>query len=157
MRDAQRRLTQTGIIPLEADIKPPDRYLMERFITGPVGFNAEYGRAPINTPLKPTEFTPRFKVVSFDIETSFTSDHLFSIALYAADKQAVLMIGNGASSQGCIYVSSETDLINAFLNWIEQYDPDILIGWNCINFDLRFLARKCEALNIPFSLGAVQD
>ncbi len=160
MREAQRRLTQIDLMPLEADIKPPDRYLMERFITGPVAFEIAPGShhptistTHINTPLRPTSFTPCFKVVSFDIETSFTHDHLFSIALYGRDKQTVLMIGNGKPSEHCTYFHSEVDLINGFLNWIEHYDPDILIGWNCINFDLRFLARKCEVLNIPFTLG----
>ena len=163
MREAQRRLTQLGITPLEADIKPPDRYLMERFITGPVTFNTESSAAAIsntatiNTPLKPTHFNPHFKVVSFDIETSFTSEQLFSIALYAQDKQTVLMRGNGNSSECGSYFATESDLINGFLNWIEDYDPDILIGWNCINFDLRFLARKCEALNIPFNLGRQRE
>ncbi|UZE98059.1 DNA polymerase II [Alkalimarinus alittae] len=153
MREAQRRLTQSGIIPLEADIKPPDRYLMERFITGPVTFDASHPLTALNIPLKPSNFTPCFKVVSFDIETSFTHDQLFSIALYTSDTQAVLMLGHGPVTNNCTYFSSETDLIYGFLDWIEHYDPDILIGWNCINFDLRFLARKCEALNLSFSLG----
>lgn len=157
MREAHKRLTQTGITTYESDIKPPDRYLMERFITGPVSVNAETNHSPINQPLRPTDFTPHFKVVSFDIETSFTNDSLFSIALYAADKQTVLMIGNEVPSNNCTYVATEKDLINSFLDWIEQYDPDILIGWNCINFDLRVLARKCEALNIPFTLGRQRE
>ncbi|UZW76839.1 DNA polymerase II [Alkalimarinus sediminis] len=153
MREAQRRLTQLGITTLEADIKPPDRYLMERFITGPVTFDADPNTPLINTPLRPTEFTPQFKVVSFDIETSFNGDHLFSIALYGEDKQAVLMLGSGPLTEQCTYFASETDLMFGFLQWIEDYDPDILIGWNCINFDLRFLERKCEALGISFNLG----
>jgi len=68
-----RALQAEGIPLLEADVRPHDRYLMERFITA--GVRVEGGRAEGATiadcKLKPApEFRPVLKVVSLDIETS---------------------------------------------------------------------------------------
>ena len=32
-------------------------------------------------------------------------------------------------------------------------DPDLIIGWSVVNFDLSFLDRKCQSLGIPFAMG----
>ena len=40
MRAALKNLHRVHIPPLEADIKPTDRFLMERFITGPISFQS---------------------------------------------------------------------------------------------------------------------
>ena len=40
----QKRLKQAGVDVYEADIFPPDRYMMERFITAPVAFSGESQR-----------------------------------------------------------------------------------------------------------------
>ncbi|SUB18461.1 DNA polymerase II [Pantoea agglomerans] len=37
----EKRLREEGIPVYEADIRPPERYLMERFITAPVWFDGE--------------------------------------------------------------------------------------------------------------------
>lgn len=155
MRSALKKLLRSNITPLEADIKPTDRYLMERFITGPITitYPSDTDSTIINPKLKPSEFKPEFNIASFDIETSFTGDQLFSIAIYSSKGHMVLMMGGEEPEKNIIFFSNETALINGFLTWIEQNDPDILIGWNCINFDLRFLQRKCDSLNIPFTLG----
>ncbi|MCL4108334.1 UNVERIFIED_CONTAM: hypothetical protein GTU68_065362 [Idotea baltica] len=36
---------------------------------------------------------------------------------------------------------------------MKEYDPDVIIGWNVIAFDLEFLQSKCKQLNIPFDIG----
>ncbi len=36
----EKRLRQAGVEVFEADIRPPERYLMERFITAPVSLEA---------------------------------------------------------------------------------------------------------------------
>ncbi|MFD2437007.1 hypothetical protein [Modicisalibacter luteus] len=38
LMNLQRRLREAGIEAYEADVRPPERYLMERFITAPVVF-----------------------------------------------------------------------------------------------------------------------
>src|SRR3954467_136641 len=47
----------------------------------------------------------------------------------------------------------ERSLLKAFLEQVRAADPDILIGWNVINFDLRYLAGRCERAGMKLGLG----
>ena len=83
----ERRLKQGGVDVYEADVFPPDRYMMERFITAPVAFSGEpladaQPFSPlVNAELKPAQgYRPKLKLVSLDIETSAHAE-LYSIAL----------------------------------------------------------------------------
>lgn len=51
----EKRLKQGGVDVYEADIFPPERYMMERFITAPVWFggDAQHGGPLMNGELKP--------------------------------------------------------------------------------------------------------
>ena len=80
-----RALQPLGIPLYEADVRPHDRYLMERFITAGVlvdGGQRE-GSTILDGRLKAASgWRPVLKVVSLDIETSATED-LYSIAVGA--------------------------------------------------------------------------
>ena len=39
------------------------------------------------------------------------------------------------------------------MNWFKNIDPDIIIGWYVIGFDLQFIENKCRDLEIPFDIG----
>ncbi len=47
----------------------------------------------------------------------------------------------------------ERSLLTAFLHSVRAADPDVLIGWNVINFDLRYLAGRCERAGLKLDLG----
>ncbi len=158
LRAAANRLKENGIEPLEADVRTVDRYLMERFITATMTVSAglieqrgSFHRAQ-NAVIKPIEFEPSLRVISFDIETSLSGDQLYSIAVYGPDIQQVFMWGQTPLNNGQVF-NDERSLLIAFMAWLQAYDPDILIGWNCINFDLRFLEKTCQRLNLPLNLG----
>ncbi len=175
-RDAAQLLRRQ--LPVwEADIRPPDRFLMERFIKSAVEVNGAakaqlLGQDSVqhwqNPSLKSTSVEPNFRVVSVDIETDMRAHTLYSIAVYAADAQKVFMIGeppqreenNSATvevvDEGDIdidYCATETECLQRFLTWIQQYDPDVLIGWNFIGFDLWVLTQMCRRLAIEFAIG----
>ena len=38
---------------------------------------------------------------------------------------------------------------------IVKFDPDIITGWNLIDFDLKIIKQKFEAHSIPFTLGRI--
>ena len=141
------RLVQNGIACYEADIRPTERFLCERFITASVDIDADYRKEDLqNVRLQPGEYTPNFEVMSLDIESDYETDALFSIAFVTASTNRVLMIGDGVDNDLIEYVADEASLLQRWIDWVERIDPDILIGWNVINFDLRLLQKKSQAL-----------
>jgi len=52
---------------------------------------------------------------------------------------------------------TEKELLEGFFKQLNEIDPDVIIGWNVIGFDLDFIARKCEQLNITLDLGRGGD
>ena len=89
-----RALQALGIPLYEADVRPHDRHLMERFITAGVvveGGQRE-GDTIVDGRLRPApDFRPALKVVSLDIETS-AAEELYSIALDGTGPRTVLML-----------------------------------------------------------------
>ncbi len=150
-------LQQQGISAFETDIRPTERYLTERFITGPVSLDVEDGKqAIINPQLRATEYEPELRLMSLDIETAYDTNELYSIAFICDEIQKVIMIGTGlvTENDGFIeFVEDEQQLLTRFLECVQEYDPDIFIGWNVINFDFRFLQKKADELRIPFRIG----
>ena len=51
------------------------------------------------------------------------------------------------------YLPDEVSLLKRFLKWFALLDPDVVIGWSVVQFDLWFLQKRCEALNVDFTLG----
>ncbi|MCK7539710.1 MAG: hypothetical protein MZV63_56765 [Marinilabiliales bacterium] len=44
----------------------------------------------------------------------------------------------------------------SFLKWFNEKDPDVVIGWHVIGFDLMFLENKCRELNISFDIARAE-
>lgn len=148
------RLAQNGIACYEADIRPPERFLCERFITASVDIDADYSKEGLqNVRLQPGDYRPNFEVMSLDIESDYETDALFSIAFVTTNTNRVLMIGDGLDNDFIEYVADEASLLQRWIDWVERIDPDILIGWNVINFDLRLLQKKSQALGVPLRIG----
>ncbi|MDR3336169.1 MAG: DNA polymerase II [Treponema sp.] len=59
---------------------------------------------------------------------------------------------DGGSPQ-IYYHNSERTLLEAFVNDIREMDPDVLTGWNFLDFDYPHLAKRCGTLGSPFALG----
>ncbi len=155
-------LTQHGLEPLEADINPADRYLMERFIAGSAllsGQPQDRGRhLQLDNPsMKSCDYRPRLRVLSFDIETAMKGLQLYSIAGHGVDDRGetrrVFMVGAGAEQDFVHSVATQDDLLQAFMDWVGDYDPDVLIGWNVVNFDTWYLQRVAEHLGHRLTLG----
>ena len=151
---ARDRLTQQGVACYESDIRPTERFLCERFITASIDVDADYSAQPLhNVRLQPGDFQPSFEVMSFDIESDYESSALFSIAFVSSQTRRVLMIGDGADDETIEYVADERALLARWIEWVARIDPDILIGWNVINFDLRLLQDRAQALGVPLAIG----
>ena len=162
-RQCADRLRELGCEPLEADINPAERYLMERFITGSAelaGDIDERGQyLTLRQPaMRSASYRPPLKVVSFDIETALQGLQLYSIGLHAvapdgSEQRLVFMLGEGASQDYVVSCQSQEQVLQSFLVWLRDYDPDVLIGWNVVNFDAWYLQRVADQLGIELSLG----
>ena len=155
---ARDLLAQHQIPCYEADIRPTERFLNERFITASIDVEAEYSNQAIeNVRLKPGEYTPDFAVMSIDIESNYQNDALLSIAFVALRAKKTLMIGEGQDSEHVEFVADEAALLKRWIEWVEKIDPDIFIGWNVVNFDFRMLQKKSQALKIPLCIGRARS
>nr|WP_215731279.1 DNA polymerase II [Pseudomonas sp. P9(2020)] len=153
-------LTRAGVDVFEADVRPPERYLMERFITAPVLFSgtADANGTLLNAQLKPDpKYRPKLRLVSLDIETTETGE-LYSIALEGCGERQVYMLGTANGDDSIVdfdleYCDSRTVILKKLNDWFALHDPDAIIGWNVVQFDLRILHEHARRLGVPLKIG----
>jgi DNA polymerase II len=158
-----KRLRQGGVDVYEADVFPHERYMMERFITAPVLFSGEPASSAegplLNADMKPANgYRPKLQTVSLDIETSAHAD-LYSIALEGCGQRQVYMLGppNGdplaERDFSLEYCDTRAQLIEKFVAWVARHDPDAIIGWNLVQFDLKVLHETAQQCGVPLRIG----
>ncbi|MFC5462720.1 DNA polymerase II [Massilia niabensis] len=158
----EKRLREHGVDVYEADIRPPERYLMERFITAPVAFTGTPAAGDpallLDAHLKPAPgYRPRLRTVSLDIETTMHGE-LRSIGLEGCGQRQVYMLGPPNGGPGSLdfdleYVDTRLALLEKLEAWMARHDPDAIIGWSVIGFDLRVLHEHAERLQHPLRIG----
>jgi DNA polymerase-2 len=159
---AKTLLKQHHICCFEDDIRLTERYLMERFVYGSAVFSGQQiiakkgsGKAIELSDMqcKPGQFVPSFSVLSIDIECSEQGE-LFSIGLASDSYQCVLMIGEAQTADAFIHwVDNEKTLLQQFVEQVSQIDPDIIVGWNVVNFDFRLLIKRAALHKVELLLG----
>ena len=202
----------------ESDVRPADRFLMERFVTAAMVLQGWAERREgfveyVDPRVRAGDTRPRLRAVSLDIETSGLDgddrgQQLWSIAVSGADTrtgrepaapaegaapgagdgsgpgaeagageggsagderaEAVFLVDPGADPAAgpsflrlpagggaapVHHLPDEAAVLSAFLAWVADYDPDLIIGWNVAGFDLRFLEARCRLHGIEFALG----
>lgn len=159
LMDIEKRLRAAGVDVYEGDVRPPERYMMERFITAPVWFGgtADASGTLLDAQMKPApDYRPPLKLVSLDIETTAQGD-LYSIALEGCGERQVYMLGppnkTDAVDFKLDYCDTRAQLIEHLNQWLATFDPDAIIGWNVVQFDLRVLHEHAQRLNVPLLLG----
>ncbi|MDR3193424.1 MAG: DNA polymerase II [Treponema sp.] len=67
----------------------------------------------------------------------------------------VVLCGKEALPQAgrVIFHPDERSMLEAFFEDLRAVDPDVLTGWNFLDFDFPVLAKRCGSLGIPFALG----
>ena len=159
LMELEKRLRAAGVDVYEGDVRPPERYMMERFITAPVWFGGtpDASGTLIDAQMKPApDYRPPLKLVSLDIETTAQGD-LYSIALEGCGERQVYMLGppnkTDAVDFKLDYCDTRAQLLERLNQWLATHDPDAIIGWNVVQFDLRVLHEHAQRLNVPLLLG----
>lgn len=154
---AKTLLKQNQISCFEDDIRLTERYLMERFVYGSAAFTGKQvlGKPAELTDMqcKPSQFVPKFRLLSIDIECSERGE-LFSIGLASDTYKCVLMIGAAQAAHAWIHwLDNEKTLLQQFVRQVSKIDPDIIVGWNVVNFDFRLLIKRAALHKVELSLG----
>ncbi len=143
------RLRAGGGTVLESDLKPSSRFVMERFINGGVCLRGvsrpEGGVLVFRDPLvRAADVQPRLRTLSLDIETDGWDGPVLSLAFAGCGVERVIPVRPG---------DDEREALSTAFALIRELDPDVLLGWNVVDFDLRALQTRCQVLNLPFAIG----
>ncbi|MBN2036963.1 MAG: DNA polymerase II [Chitinispirillaceae bacterium] len=161
-RECGSTLRERSYTVYESDVHPRARYLMERFVTGSFRATGEWKKEGSrlfcrNPRIRGTPMRPQLGIMSLDIETNVHSGEIVSIAC-AGVRDAVFVRGTGDSAQAppITFCRDEKTLLECFFNHLCREDPDGIIGWNIVDFDLWTIQLRCTALHIPFAAGRAE-
>ncbi|MDJ0787758.1 MAG: DNA polymerase II [Myxococcota bacterium] len=157
----RERIRKAGGEVLEADVRFPTRYLIDHGIGAGLTIRGDpepgHGLRRFRNPeLRPSEGAADLRTLSLDIETSPDAGRIYSVAL-AGGETAEVHLQSEHPVEGAIVHADEAALLAGTLERIRELDPDVLLGWAVVDFDLRVLARRCEVLRVPFHLGRTDD
>ena len=155
------RLNGDGVETFEADVRFAVRYLIDRDIRGGCEIRGAFKQGERITriyddpQLRPADFVPTPTVLSFDIETDPKARHLLAIAVYGEGVDEVYVVDPDGRPmpERAISCTDERAALAAFVDRVQGTDPDILTGWNVIDFDLKVLDRIAKRLRVPLDLG----
>jgi len=106
------------------------------------------------------------KFLSFDIECLPSDPRkpldsrtdpivMISLAFHPEHKKErnLVLVAKPTRGKGIQGFRSEKELLEEFLRTIDSYDPDILVGYNCNNFDLPYLLERLKQNNLRQNFG----
>ncbi len=164
---AKELLHQQDITLYEDDISLSDRFLMERFIKGGLCFEADAIKTHKSyieydvTKLKRQTFSLKshhLRTVFIDVNCN-ANDKLLSIGMHIQHQQVdiktTLMIGDEAdhASDTIRWFDNEKDLINGFSDTINEFNPDLIVGWDEINIDLKKIISRARFHGLTLDIG----
>lgn len=161
--EAKKSLEDKGIRTFENDIRVESRYLMERFISGTLEFQGEISdsnriKEIKNAQIRACERKVQLNSLSIDIETSRKNQLLsIGLAFYEGDhlvkEHCYMLAPRDEEKEKLTLLDSERKLLLSLNKFMQDYDPDLILGWHVIGFDLKFLFEKSLEFNTPLYLG----
>jgi DNA polymerase-2 len=117
------------------------------------------------------------RLASIDIETDTRTGGIRAVSLVRADALggeqragyglarvllpapagADLNPAEGPGEDRVFFHGDEKSLLAAFIDDVRRADPDVLTGWNILDFDLARLSERCMRLGVPFLLGRSEE
>lgn len=170
------RLETSGVETFEADIPFSTSYLLQGGLKGAIEIEGEWkpgrlvGRIYQNPVVGPAEWIPDLRIVSLDIETDPQGRQVLSVALWSGAAGEILVVRPGAGPEAAVEslppapheevpaarvwpCADEGILLRRLTDRLRALDPDIITGWNVIDFDLRVLQDRYAHARVPFHLG----
>ncbi|PIN93248.1 hypothetical protein COU54_03760 [Candidatus Pacearchaeota archaeon CG10_big_fil_rev_8_21_14_0_10_31_24] len=145
----------------EADIKPNLRFMIDNDLLNNLNIEGNYetsekvDRIYIDPEIKPSTETQELKVISLDTESD-RDGNLFCIGMYGKNYKKNFIISN-KTLKNAISCKDEEECLEKFKAEFLKQDPDIVTGWNMIDFDLDYLKEKFKKHKILFDLGRTKN
>ncbi len=172
---AASMLQNAGIISPDMDMKIIDLYLIEKRLKGPLRIEGipRPGRLvdlvfsdPIISPL-PSGPEVKLIIASIDIETNEADQSINALSLVVKDSSfhaifsEVFLVwkhdGTPPEEKHIQCYFSELSLLKSFIKHIQELDPDVITGWNILDFDFPHLMKRFEFHRLICSLGRSFD
>ena len=170
-RQLAERLQEAGVRTYEADVAFDHQYLMDRGIRGAVRISGSWrqgsgvDRVYQNPHLEPGDWEPQLAVLALDIETDMEASKIFAVSLVGSGTERARQVAEihivglpHPEDPPHLYChGNERGLLEALSDRVHSIDPDILTGWNLIDFDLPVIQRRSKAHGLIFNLGRSSD
>ncbi|MDR3192895.1 MAG: hypothetical protein LBT87_07510, partial [Treponema sp.] len=179
---AYKTLSRGSVQSPDGGEKPVENFLTERRIRGWMEIAGEPrpGKLvdlvflnPELSPASPSSLPP-LRVASIDIETDTKGGTILAAAVSWAESgelngefksgraRKVRVLGGGsagetAAGEGIVFHPDEASLLRALVEDIRGLDPDVLTGWNFLDFDFPRIAGRCAVHRIPLLLGRSRE
>jgi DNA polymerase-2 len=159
LEDAGRRLGAAGLAVRGLERARASEALLALGLTGPVvirGASTPGRRVDlvfVEPELSPAAGVPPLAWLALDIETDRAGTVTAASLAGPRGPGEVHLVGPPLPSSSVVCHPSEVALLAAFAERLRARDPDVVTGWNVIDFDLRVLAERCRANGIPLDLG----
>lgn len=158
---------------LEADIRFSMRYIIDNQLTPCSWHEAEVEQIPIapqfkdrveaeyliKSPPKPISSIelkpPNLRIVAFDIEVYSKQGSP------RPDRDPVIII-SVMNDRGEVKIFQakgydDREVLKSFVNYIQKYDPDIIVGYNSNRFDWPYLIERAKYLGVKLDVGRRKD
>jgi DNA polymerase II len=162
MNKLVKELHEEGIKTYESDLRPHNRFMIDNNLKAGIEIDGDYesservDRVYRDAKLSPVLYVPKLKVLSLDIETSGTKKELFCIGMYSENYKKSFLVSK-KQIEGVISCKDEEDCLIKFKEELKSFDPDIITGWNVIDFDLEFLQSRFKKIKVPFDIARTND
>lgn len=114
----------------------------------------------MENPIDTHKTNKRNKILSFDIEVynaegmpTAENDPIIMMSLCGNNGLKKVLSTKKSDKSFVETLSSEKDMLKRFVEIIKEENPDMLVGYNSDNFDLPYIKKRAEKLNIKLDLG----
>ncbi|MCX7024615.1 MAG: DNA polymerase II [Spirochaetes bacterium] len=178
-RRAVDRLAAAGIETSGGSGRPAETFLAERGIYGPVRIEGAVRPGRLvdlvfpEPELSPAPFSrPPLVILSIDIETDERVRTIRAVSAFAAFENpqrevaplsswvrvvAPPAIAADERTGNKVFAADERELLESFAREFRRVDPDLVTGWNVIEFDLARLSERFSALGLAMDLGRAEE
>jgi len=159
----RKKYEEEDITTYESDIRFVQRFYMDHDILGAIELDGKFtkgnkiNRIYENPGFKAVDaYDVKLSVLAIDIETDKWGKQVFSYSMVGNGTSEVHII-NEREVEGATVYHDEESLLRSFADRVADLDPDIITGWNVIDFDIQVLHKRFKHYNIPFTLGREKD